>query len=1291
MLLVLFSFCLSSFREDHAIDISVSAPWAGVPLFDQLLSFTGEHSIEAAQQFIETLFKTPLNLENNDYLYSQISRYFTEDAINTLRAKIDLNVYLPRFEMFREMARSMGGTNYPDVLIAGEKPEFEFSCPFFQRENPSIQNFDLKFGNSKTIVYANLHRPNAQKFIKQLLQDKQSFVLRPTSFTKENTVDMKGYTFEMRPFRYSMEYSGNDQEAEIDSKSQSNDLRDNTTQGIENIPEADYINISSIDKFGARLVSYLMKHDEKPLPEMIRDITNNWPVYVPILANEEITRDIIEEYEKLAAFGDNPKTIVSINGRLIPMHALEIYDFLDILDYERNLNELIIKDLGLKDTNFTKRNIVRDTTYLLDYRSKYIHWVNDYETNPKYATWTTDVNELFHPQAGKLPQVRKNLLNLIVYIDPTTEAGMLELFSTFFLIQQGFPFRLGILPYFNMGDRISRKVAFAFHHLAKVSSEEAVTFLLDSFAIAGFDKETKMPNPVTEDIYVKSYARHNKGSLKWEQLSKTFTPNTDEFISIKETHDYFKYCGASLGLITINGKPTSLMGGIQSLMYQIQGMLVSTQNMIYKQGVTDLEDVDIVDLLSQQFFVVPSINKEILDEPVTGFNIYERPIIEQRNLLKLIKTTKWDSVDHGKLSSFYLLFPKESEDLDEFKKFMKSKHSLPAAFAINPKGYEEFTKIDPNITTLIVNGRIYRDINISDKSKLRMIDNWSKQFIGSQVDEELPFETIAFLNCFVSDFKMHGITRTNLTESFIVQNSTLSYQSTVESDMKMFVISNPASTEYQKIADFVNYLDKNKVVNLYLLLTPSSVVDAEHVSSFYRSAFDSSKISFSMLNDTTTYSAMIHAPYTWVTEIVKATIDVDNIFLQDLNPGVHEAKYYLTNIVLDGACHIIKDNARLIDGLDIALLDQQNNQVDSTIVMGMNHYYQFSAKPGQFHVDVLSSQTRNNFAINENTITIHSFKARNRDIFAKSTQDVEEDKKKSVRDMIEKKPLNSSRVDVFAVASGHLYERLVKIMMISVKRNTKSKLKFWLLKNFLSPTFKASLAGMAKKYGFDYEFVSYHWPRWLTPQKEKQRIIWGNKILFLDTLFPVDLQRVIYVDADQIVRSDLHELMTIDFGEAPYAFTPFCDSREETEDFRFWKQGSWQQVLGNTYQYHISALFAIDLQKFRQVGAGEWLRYNYQNLVNDPNSLANLDQDLPNFIQNKIPIYSLPQNWLWCETWCSDETMDEAKTIDLCNNPLTKKPKIEIAKERVKEWPELDKEARDISADVDDYIKQIKL
>ena len=153
------------------------------------------------------------------------------------------------------------------------------------------------------------------------------------------------------------------------------------------------------------------------------------------------------------------------------------------------------------------------------------------------------------------------------------------------------------------------------------------------------------------------------------------------------------------------------------------------------------------------------------------------------------------------------------------------------------------------------------------------------------------------------------------------------------------------------------------------------------------------------------------------------------------------------------------------------------------------------------------------------------------------------------------------------------------------------------------------------------------------------------------------VKKIIFVDADQVVRGDLRELIEMDLKGAPYAYTPFCDSNRDTEGFRFWKQGFWRDHLRGK-PYHISALYVVDLEKFRKMKAGDSLRSIYDNLSSDPNSLANLDQDLPNYAQNMVPIYSLPQQWLFCATWCSMDDLPSAKTIDLCNNPMTKEPKI---------------------------------
>jgi len=50
--------------------------------------------------------------------------------------------------------------------------------------------------------------------------------------------------------------------------------------------------------------------------------------------------------------------------------------------------------------------------------------------------------------------------------------------------------------------------------------------------------------------------------------------------------------------------------------------------------------------------------------------------------------------------------------------------------------------------------------------------------------------------------------------------------------------------------------------------------------------------------------------------------------------------------------------------------------------------------------------------------------------------------------------LGGEVINIFTVASGHMYERLQKIMVLSVIKNTQSRVKFWFIKNYMSPQHK---------------------------------------------------------------------------------------------------------------------------------------------------------------------------------------------------------------------------------------------
>lgn len=428
-------------------------------------------------------------------------------------------------------------------------------------------------------------------------------------------------------------------------------------------------------------------------------------------------------------------------------------------------------------------------------------------------------------------------------------------------------------------------------------------------------------------------------------------------------------------------------------------------------------------------------------------------------------------------------------------------------------------------------------------------------------------------------------------------------------------------------------------------------------------------------NQTWTYSVNLDVHQAWLVRPLKTHLDLDNLLINS-----HEnVKFLLQNLIIQGQC------AQYYRGFDVEppnglqlTLSQQKTILSDTIVMKNFGYFQFHTDPGTFHIGLAQGRSQDLFEILEGgEISVKDIDGTSVNILTEKKKGLEDEELLNTGEIRE----IGDTIHVFSLASGKLYERLIKIMINSVLKFTKSKVKFWLLEDFFSANFKEDLEKLGKALGFEFELLSYKWPSWLYGQSEKQRIIWGYKILFLDVLFPLSVNKVIYIDADQIVRSDIKELWDLDLKGAPYAYTPFCDSNPDTKDFMFWKGGYWKDHLQGL-PYHISALYVVDLVRFRNLGAGDILRYFYETLAPNPDSLSNLDQDLPNFAQHQLPIYSLPQEWLWCASWCSEESKNTAKSIDLCNNPLTREHKIQAAKRLIPEWTIYDLEIRQLETEL---------
>uniref|UniRef100_A0A8D0C769 UDP-glucose ceramide glucosyltransferase-like 1 n=1 Tax=Scleropages formosus TaxID=113540 RepID=A0A8D0C769_SCLFO len=516
-------------------------------------------------------------------------------------------------------------------------------------------------------------------------------------------------------------------------------------------------------------------------------------------------------------------------------------------------------------------------------------------------------------------------------------------------------------------------------------------------------------------------------------------------------------------------------------------------------------------------------------------------------------------------------------------------------------------------------------------------------------------------------------------------------------------VVDPLTREAQKMSSLLIVLSQVINMKLQVFMNCRAKLSEMPLKSFYRFVLESD-VMF-LANDTVSPGPLARftempesplltlnmiTPESWMVEAVRSSYDLDNIHLQEVS--VVMAEYELEYLLLEGHC-FDQSTGQPPRGLQFTLGMTRDPLMQDTIVMANLGYFQLKANPGAWILKLRKGRSEEIYQIlahdgtdspadadaGDVIVVLNSFHSKiikvrvcgkpvalfsiSCSITGQPTSE-EAEKKEDV-------------LNIFSVASGHLYERFLRIMMLSVLRHTKTPVKFWFLKNYLSPSFKESIPHLAEAYGFQYELVQYKWPRWLHQQTEKQRIIWGYKILFLDVLFPLAVDKIIFVDADQIVRADLKDLRDLDLQGAPYGYTPFCDSRKEMEGYRFWKSGYWASHLGNR-KYHISALYVVDLKKFRKIAAGDRLRGQYQALSQDPNSLSNLDQDLPNNMIHQVAIKSLPQEWLWCETWCDDASKAAAKTIDLCNNPKTKEPKLAAAVRIVPEWAEYDHKIKEL-------------
>lgn len=1163
---------------------------------------------------------------------------------------------------------------------------------------------------------------------------------------------------------------------------------------------------SELSALGMKAASYIMKSDA-PFETLLK-LTQDFPKHSTSLGGQDVSSEFEAEHlanrEILVPTGMN---VLWMNGLQLIDRQIQPFGLVDLLKRERKLingvldlgltGEQAISLLGHDQIAQAKSNDEEPRRF--DWRDdiedgEVIIWLNNIVKDKRYKDWSPSIWGLLQHFGGGLPQVRKDIFNLIVPLD-FSKLDDVKVITEHLLVfmKRLIPIRFGLVPLTPTGESIEQ--AKVLYHLLDTYGLASVVSYLEMSLEAEttgspdeeiFKKATKDRKPKEEaplldfkDIFTaEEYEKQIHLAKHWAERLRATPDNPVVFFNgfpIPRDEMWLRAMQQRLGNDMQLVQQAAYFGQINDTTW-IAGHLLENaierrNTLIFPEEAQDLNMLNINKVYSENSGVFSKIPVIEADEGST-----------KEDWAALTIVADLDNVEGQMLLLFALQFRhgqpgvrldvvhnpadaarpasvvnqrikaqeaklRDALQLRDLESILEEgTFDADTAYDAALVAFLSSTNVAAGENTLILNGRVVgpitkaHDFQKADFEQLLKVERDNRILPVYRAVEDLglsdklsgPLDAAKLSSVTtlagVSDlpqgiFDSASPIRTTVYKQWNSTHTSFEVGDRATANIFFVAVINPASEVGQKWSAVLKVLSELEGVHLQVFLNPQPALQELPVKRFYRYVLESApqfdklgrvkslSATFAGVPSETLLIAGMDVPPAWLVTSKVSVDDLDNLRIKDIKArrGTEhiEAIYELENILIEGHSREMPAGSPP-RGVQLVLGTEKEPHFADTIIMANLGFFQFKANPGIYSIHLKEGRSSEIFTMESlgtqgygkvagdetNEIALMDFQGttlypRLARKPGKEEEDVLEEIKDDSSSLVAKglkfaenilgkksKSLSDTEhaeINIFSVASGHLYERMLNIMMVSVMRHTKHTVKFWFIEQFLSPSFKDFIPVMAAEYGFKYEMVTYKWPHWLRQQKEKQREIWGYKILFLDVLFPLSLDKVIFVDADQIVRTDLYDLVTLDLHGAPYGFTPMCDSRTEMEGFRFWKTGYWETYLKGK-PYHISALYVVDLRRFRELAAGDRLRQQYHTLSADPGSLANLDQDLPNHMQFQIPIYSLPQEWLWCETWCSDETLKTARTIDLCNNPQTKEPKLDRARRQVPEWTEYDEE-----------------
>ncbi|GAB0179271.1 UDP-glucose:glycoprotein glucosyltransferase 2 [Grus japonensis] len=491
--------------SSQAVTARLAAKWPATPLLLEASEFIAEDGNEKFWQFLETVRELTVykqgDSEHSYYnlILKKAGQFLSNLQINLLKFALSIRAYSPTVQMFQQIAADEPP---PEGCSAFVVIHEKHTCKTNEikkllkkatkRPRPYLFKGDHKFPTLKedgpvVVLYAEMGTKDFVRFHKILSEKAQKeeivyvlrhYVQKPGSrkmYLSGYGVELAIKSTEYKAVDDTQVKGANDTKEEEDEEEEEesdvqgflfgklkqmhpdlkNNLKEFRKHLIETTNNMEPLKVWELQDLSFQAAAQIMSTPVYDALKVMKDIAQNFPIRARSLTRVPVDkkmRNEIEENQKHfhEILGIQPgEARLFLNGLQIDLDFHDPFSILETLKLEgkvmHGLHELGIKEEIL--SKFMRLHIhPTDDSYALDIRHSSIIWVNNIEQDHSYSTWPASYQELLKPAfPGVIQQIRRNLYNLVLFVDPVQEdtSDYMKLAELFY--HHNVPLRIGFV------------------------------------------------------------------------------------------------------------------------------------------------------------------------------------------------------------------------------------------------------------------------------------------------------------------------------------------------------------------------------------------------------------------------------------------------------------------------------------------------------------------------------------------------------------------------------------------------------------------------------------------------------------------------------------------------------------------------------------------------------------------------------------------------------------------------------------------------------------------------------